>query len=455
MSLYRLTNRTADKDGDYSTRNLYLGDDARNITMFLNSKSGQEQYMKYIVEENMSMERMKKAVEGSPRMLHFNSQAAEALGEKSADWIETAGKFSAQAEIGRVSTAISQLKVLMFMGAEEKRKGFEAAGDTESLNRLSQSKLNMYRLFEELEQQPISFKHLIAGASPAQVLASDITAMLGSEDAEAGIRALRDFFTGWTAEGSAIRNEVDEMMELMGNNAASYVSTSPEVKAALKMTTATTEKIAGMSEADFERTFNRAKNSVAISEAVQAHIVTSFEEEGIIEGNEELAALNKSTIERARERQVADLKDQTSRSIENSKGRAISKIAGPVGIGLAVAGLMYAMSDRGYSSQELQTPEQRNISQGQGAQMNFGSSAKDPSMEMPSTERDMGFAPNTMEVKSIGSSNTARINTRAQISQNVNALDVARTLQNQIPHNQIGVNLQYKYKMNPRLEQEL
>jgi hypothetical protein len=76
-------------------------------------------------------------------------------------------------------------------------------------------------------------------------------------------------------------------------------------------------------------------------------------------------------------------------------------------------------------------------------------------LNVPYEDREMNYAPNTIDRRTVGSSNTGRINSRAQVSQNVNALEVARAMQSTIPHAQIGVNLQYSNKMNPRLEQDL
>jgi hypothetical protein len=457
---YLLSGTTSDRDGDQALRNLYIGGNRQEIQDFLMSEDGRRQMFAYIYKQTEMQKQYEDMVKSSPRMQSFEA-AAKGTGEVLDDSVRALSQHAGQAEIGKVSSAITQLKLL---SAYSKEAAVQSLGsDTVKINAIEESFERFMGFLQGLEQVPISFKHSAAGETPAAALTNQIMNIFSNTDQVEAEKAMQEFLTGWMGgDKDQVGKITSEWMDNFMRTAVSYSVASDEIRNAISLSTKHSEDIAKMSPEDFQQRYKMAMNvrGMSVVTATHAHAeLAAAVQAASLKGNEQIAALNNSLIERAAEAKMnskisGSVAEQARSAVLNEKGKAFSKIAKPVGAGLAAAGLIYAMFDQGHSADNLEEPEGgKGLKPPAGIRMN--NPQRDTNLNVPYEDREMSYAPNTIDRRTVGSSNTGRVNSRAQISQNVNALEVARAMQTTIPHAQIGVNLQYSNKMNPRLEQDL
>jgi hypothetical protein len=460
LSTYKLSGTTSDDDGDEAARNLYIGKNRKQIQDFLMSEDGRRQMFAYIYKQTSMQVEYEDMVKSSPRMQSFEA-AAKGAGQVLDDSVKTLSQHAGQAEIGKVSSAITQLKLL---SAYSKEATVQSLGsDTVKINAIEESFERFMGFLQGLEQVPISFKHSSAGETPAAALTSQIMNIFSNTDQMEAEKAMQEFLTGWMGgDKDKVEMIASEWMDNFMRTAVSYSVASDDIRNAISLSTKHSEDVAKMSPDDFQQRYKTAMNVRAMSAVTATHAhaeLAAAVQAAALKGNEQIAALNNSLIERAAEAELnnkisGSVAEQAKSAVLNEKGKAFSKIATPVGAGLVAAGLIYAMFDQGQSANNLEEPEGR-----QGlrppAGIRINNPQRDANLNVPYEDREMNYAPNTIDRRTVGSSNTGRINSRAQVSQNVNALEVARAMQTTIPHAQIGVNVQYSNKMNPRLEQDL
>jgi hypothetical protein len=458
IDAYMLSGTTTDFDGDNALANLYIGKNRKEVQDFLMSEEGRRQMLGYIYDQTSMQREYEDKVKTSPRMQGFEN-AAKQSGEVLDGSVRTLSQHAGQAEIGRVSSAITQLKLLATYGKEARVQSL--GDDADAIKGIEGSYERFMAFLQGTEQVPISFKHSSAGETPAAKLTSEIMGIFSNTDQVEAEKAMSEFLMSWMGgDRDEVAKITSEWMENFMSTAVSYSVASEDIRAAIQLSTKHSEDIAMMSPEEFERIYSRGMSVSAMSAVTVTHAHTELQKAiatSALKGNDEIAALNNSRIQQANElnnKIQSSVAEQAKSATLNQKGKAFAKIATPVGAGLVAAGLIYAMFDQGQSADNLEEPEGRKgLRPPAGIRMN--NPQRDTNLNAPYEDRETNYAPNTIDRRTVGSSNTGRINSRAQISQNVNALEVARAMQTTIPHAQIGVNVQYSNKMNPRLEQDL
>jgi hypothetical protein len=454
ISSYSLSGTTSDDDGDLASRNLYVGGNRQEVQEFLTSEDGRRQMLGYIYNQTSMQIKYEDMVKASPRMEGFEA-AAKGSGEVLDGSVRALSQHAGQAEIGRVSSGITQLKLLANYGKEAMTQSLES--NPAAIKGIEESYERFMAFTQALEQVPISFKHSAAGETPSAKLTSEIMSIFSNTDQVEAEKAMNEFLMSWMGgDRDEVARISSEWMDNFMKTAVSYSVASEDIRAAIQLSTKHSEDVAKMTPEEFQKLYGMAMSHRGISIVTATHSHAELQQ-AAIKGNEEIAALNNSMIDRANEvdnKIKANIAQQKTSAVLNEKGKAFSKIAKPVGAGLVAAGLIYAMFDQGRSADNLEEPGGREgLRPPAGIRMN--NPQRDTNLNVPYEDREMNYAPNTIDRRTVGSSNTGRINSRAQVSQNVNALEVARAMQTTIPHAQIGVNVQYSNKMNPRLEQDL